>query len=713
MLAGSGRRNQTRAQLRCSYCQRSFARAEHLTRHERSHRNEKPFKCNHCESTFSRKDVIKRHHLRYHSALSRVDSIMNLALDAAVDTAAPAVEESSLPAQPEDQSAQEVPETTSAVQMEAFPDDSAVLHFMSQPSMSSIDQIDYFLDGRDFPFVSDDTLLGGETFGERLDQRDSTLLNPTYSPSSSLSTKLSQQDWRGSCEISIDKRNDLEKEVRAVFAQSNEMDSLRLPSCLAFERLLNNCFEFLLTYLPFVHVPTWRAESAHPTLLIAMASLSACYNGDSITAQALYRAGRVSVIKHIDSDFALPMEEQPGWLIQSIVILIAYGIADGKRKPLDEALSWASLLATILRHQKAPDFNDFSPNEDTFTLWKNWIECETSVRTKCAGFVILNNLSICYNVAPPLLNCEMGDAPLPCCESDWAATTPATWLEGRKQIQGNEARLNEALGGLLSSSQPQSNRISSFGAYVMLHAIVQRMWRLQPEIWTRGNTWDFFQASVFEASSFQASSLAIQKWQAFWEEDSECSLSSRNPHGAVSSNAAALLRLAHMRLHTDFSSVRSAIVSLDAMKISQSMKELSIKIDSSNSTLRTAVHALQSLRTRIRLGMALKTPGRVLPHSLQLHLVSIECCLFASAWMREVSSRPEYKRTSDEKDCMELVAEILAEVDIGQSNKQKPHSTQLIYAWALVLESSAVWGIQTTLANALKNYAESQKLAAC
>lgn len=87
--------------------------------------------------------------------------------------------------------------------------------------------------------------------------------------------------------------------------------------------------------------------------------------------------------------------------------------------------------------------------------------------------------------------------------------------------------------------------------------------------------------------------------------------------------------------------------------------------------------------------------------------------LFASAWMREVSSRPEYKRTSDEKDCMELVAEILAEVDIGQSNKQKPHSTQLIYAWALVLESSAVWGIQTTLADALKNYAESQKLAAC
>ncbi|KAH8714773.1 hypothetical protein BGZ61DRAFT_574854 [Ilyonectria robusta] len=697
MLAGGGRRNQTRARLRCSYCQRSFARAEHLTRHERSRkhpqypqdfscplmltshpdRNEKPFKCSHCESTFSRKDVIKRHHLRYHSALPRVDSIMNLALpvDAPVGTAAPAVEETSLPAQPEDQSAQEVPETTSTVHMEAFPDDSAVLHFMSQPSISSIDQIDFFLGGGDFPFSTDDTLLGG---------------------------------WRGSCEISTDKRQELEKEVQAAFAQSNEMDSLRLPSCLAFERLLNNCFEFFLTYLPFVHVPTWRAESAHPTLLIAMASLSSCHNGDSVTAQALYRAGRSSVIKHIDSDFALSTEEQPEWLIQSILILIAYGIADGKRKPLDEALSWASLFATILRHQKAPEFNDFGPNEDIFTRWKTWIDCETSVRTKCAGFVILNNLSICYNAAPALLNREMGDAPLPCRESDWAATTPATWLEARNQVQGKEICLNEALGGLLSSSQPQSNRISSFGAYVMLHAIVQRMWRLQPEIWTRGNTWDFFQASILEASSFQASGLAIRKWQAFWEEDSECSLSSRNPHGAVSMNAAALLRLAHMRLHTDFSSVRSAIVSLDAMKISQSMKELCIKIDRSNSTLRTAVHALQSLRTRIRLGMALKTPGRAPSHSLQLHLVSIECCLFASAWMREVSSRPEYKRTSDEKDCMELGAEILAEVDIGQSNKQKPQSTQLIYAWALVLESSAVWGIQTTLADALKNYAESQ-----
>lgn len=632
---------------------------------------------------------------------------MNLAPDAAVDTAAPAMEERSPPAQPQDQSTQEMPEATSNVDMEVFPDDPAVLHFMPQPSISTIGQIDFFLDGRDFPFVSGDTLLGSDAFGECLDQGDSTFLNATYSPPSSLSTKLSQQDWRGSCEISIAKRNDLEKEVQAMLAQSNEMSSLKLPSCLAFERLLNNCFEFFLTYLPFVHVPTWRAESAHPTLLIAMASLSACYNGDSITAQALYRAGRVSVIKHLDSDLALPIEEQPGWLIQSIVILIAYGIADGKRKPLNEALSWASLLATILRHQKTPDFNDFSANEDTFTRWKNWIECETSVRTKCAGFLILNNLSICYNVAPALLNCEMGDAPLPCRESDWAATTAATWLEARKQVQGNEARLSEALGSLLSL-QPQYNRISSFGSYVMLHAIVQRMWRLQPETWARDNMWDLFQAPLFQASSFQASSLAIQKWQAFWEEDSECSLSSRNPHGAVSTNAAALLRLAHMRLHTDFSSVRSAIVSLDAMRISQSMKELSIKIDSSNSTLRTAVHALQSLRTRIRLGMALKTPGRVLSHSLQLHLLSIECCLFASAWMREVSSRPEHKRTSEEKDCMELGAEILAEVDIGQSNKQKPQSTQLIYAWALVLECSAAWGIQTTLADALKQYAESQ-----
>jgi hypothetical protein len=239
-------------------------------------------------------------------------------------------------------------------------------------------------------------------------------------------------------------------------------------------------------------------------------------------------------------------------------------------------------------------------------------------RTKCAGFLVLNNLSICYNIAPALLNYEMSGTPLPCRETDWTAPTPIAWSEARVHAKNLDAPFDTALRGLFSPLQPETVRISGFGAYVMLHATLQRMWRVQPEGWMQDDIWGHFQMLY----------IALQKWQICWEEEPECSVSLRNPHGAVSSNAGALLRLAYLRLHTDFSPVRSAIISLDPVKIAQSMSSLSISIDRSNSSLTTAEHALEALRTRIKLGMTSKTSGMVPPHSLQLHLVSLECCEF-------------------------------------------------------------------------------------
>ncbi|KAF2678458.1 C2H2 transcription factor-like protein [Lentithecium fluviatile CBS 122367] len=44
----------------CRYCSRSFKRAEHLTRHLRTHTREKPFVC-HCGAAFTRRDLLTRH----------------------------------------------------------------------------------------------------------------------------------------------------------------------------------------------------------------------------------------------------------------------------------------------------------------------------------------------------------------------------------------------------------------------------------------------------------------------------------------------------------------------------------------------------------------------------------------------------------------------------------------------------------------------------
>ncbi|KFY42067.1 hypothetical protein V494_02625 [Pseudogymnoascus sp. VKM F-4513 (FW-928)] len=50
----------------CATCTRSFARLEHLKRHERSHTKEKPFECSECTRCFARRDLLLRHQQKLH-----------------------------------------------------------------------------------------------------------------------------------------------------------------------------------------------------------------------------------------------------------------------------------------------------------------------------------------------------------------------------------------------------------------------------------------------------------------------------------------------------------------------------------------------------------------------------------------------------------------------------------------------------------------------
>lgn len=50
----------------CGTCTRSFARLEHLKRHERSHTKEKPFECPECARCFARRDLLLRHQQKLH-----------------------------------------------------------------------------------------------------------------------------------------------------------------------------------------------------------------------------------------------------------------------------------------------------------------------------------------------------------------------------------------------------------------------------------------------------------------------------------------------------------------------------------------------------------------------------------------------------------------------------------------------------------------------
>ncbi|PYH44603.1 putative C2H2 transcription factor [Aspergillus saccharolyticus JOP 1030-1] len=58
----------TASPTKCSICQSTFRRPEHLKRHFRSHTKEKPFECAQCGRHFSRTDTLHRHELSHHNA---------------------------------------------------------------------------------------------------------------------------------------------------------------------------------------------------------------------------------------------------------------------------------------------------------------------------------------------------------------------------------------------------------------------------------------------------------------------------------------------------------------------------------------------------------------------------------------------------------------------------------------------------------------------
>ena len=226
-------------------------------------------------------------------------------------------------------------------------------------------------------------------------------------------------------------------------------------------------------------------------------------------------------------------------------------------------------------------------------------------------YTYFNILSLSSNIPPALLLSEI-DLPLPCPEPEWIATRSATWAEYHKASQKAEPVCAMALQSLLSPTEwPLTTSYSEVGGYVVLHAILQRIWYIR-------------QASA-ELSTVE---MALERWQATWTQmlpgDPFSPLGSYTP---VAMNSNALLRLAYIRLVVDFPGLSAALTSQNITAIAHSMASSVRALDRCPASTKAAFYAIDALRTPIKLGLYPATKGDgVLTRVVQQHLVSMECC---------------------------------------------------------------------------------------
>ena len=49
----------------CAHCDKKFSQASHLSSHERTHTNEKPFECEQCDKKFTQSSTLRRHQMTH------------------------------------------------------------------------------------------------------------------------------------------------------------------------------------------------------------------------------------------------------------------------------------------------------------------------------------------------------------------------------------------------------------------------------------------------------------------------------------------------------------------------------------------------------------------------------------------------------------------------------------------------------------------------
>lgn len=503
--------------------------------------------------------------------------------------------------------------------------------------------------------------------------------------------------------------------VRLLSDYANVLAEPCLPSRHALSRCLTGYLMGFQNHYPFMHIPTLSVESLSLQLFLSMAALGARYVREPETSLTLYQITKPVVLEHIRRKWqsatltacnerkTSPTHVDQDLLetIQALLLITSVSLWFQQDPPHYEALYIRSYMETLMRQG---GLNELPVQDGS---WESWVRSEGVKRTKLIVHCFFNLFTIVFDL-PPMILTEEITLNLPCTEREWEAPTASEWTKERRNC-AQEPLLQDALSSLFAQGPGIQGRLESFtslGGYVLIHAILQNIWLIQKTCRMTP-----YKSSTLSPSEIVPLEQALERWCQCWERNQEASTDPFNPYGPLSFTSTALLRLAYIRLNSDFSSARR-LQTWDPDEIARSLRE-NLSVHRSDRLTRAALHCAHALSTPIKLGINFVAQTQVVSWSNQYALCSLECAVLLAKWLETVATVPDLQPelTEQESSVLEFVIDMVMEAQHGLSREwllgnNTRLSAMVTRLWARLFTADYIWELVNLIGRSLNRYAE-------
>lgn len=332
-------------------------------------------------------------------------------------------------------------------------------------------------------------------------------------------------------------------------------------------------------------------------------------------------------------------------LVKTTLILV--GFATWERKDLlQEAFILRGLLVQTLRDiglkEGQPTTNGSTSRS---AMWDQWVQRESSRRTKLVAFCYVNVHTIAYNTQPLLWSSEL-DLRLPCCTPEWEAPSAAQWAILQREDKDSQMHFQQALSILLqgiTGVESVHPIPSPIGNYILLHALLQRIHIV------RELSFPSSSPAALPSTELELISRALRSWTSLWQQTPESMLDPNNESGPIPFTSSALLVVAYVRLSLNIGPHRH-LEARDAAVTAAGLSKLP-DIERNDDLLSALLYSTHALSIPVRLGIDRVARSQAFFWSVQHAISSFECAVFLGKWLcgiprpfREADlSRSEYR----------------------------------------------------------------------